>query len=140
MNLSAEPARPRQMLVLLAEDDSTSQRVFELMLRKFGAQVTIVDNGEQAVLAVQQRTYNVILMDIKMSVMDGLEAVDRILTYYGDRPRPYIIAVTAGGARGDCLAAGMDNYLLKPIGMSELEEMLAEALDTTSTHPQRDTV
>ena len=114
----------RPLRVLLAEDNAVNQKVVSGMLASGGHQVIAVDNGEEAVAAVQRQVFDVVLMDIQMPVMNGFEAtaaireVERVTG--GHLP---IIAMTAHAMAGDrerCLAAGMDGYVAKPIRITDL--------------------
>jgi signal transduction histidine kinase/DNA-binding response OmpR family regulator len=113
---------PRPLSVLLAEDNKTNQEVAVGMLRKRGHRVDIAETGRQAVEAVRRGHYDVVLMDMHMPEMDGLEATREIRRFLDGRPLP-IIAVTANvlsGERERCVAEGMDGYLGKPFRAQEL--------------------
>ncbi|HXI27076.1 MAG TPA: response regulator [Vicinamibacterales bacterium] len=109
----------RRLHVLLAEDNAVNQRLAASLLERRGHKVTIAANGREAVEAVQQRAFDVVLMDVQMPEMGGFEATAAIRANLGDRePRLPIIAMTAHAMKGDrerCLAAGMDEYLTKPL-------------------------
>ncbi|GGL34850.1 hybrid sensor histidine kinase/response regulator [Planomonospora parontospora] len=112
--------------VLLAEDNPVNQKVAQLMLARLGHRVDTVDDGAQAVEAVRHASYDVILMDMHMPNMDGLEATRRIRAEQPE-PRPYIVALTAsvlGEDQEACRNAGMDDYLAKPVRAHELGEIL----------------
>jgi signal transduction histidine kinase/DNA-binding response OmpR family regulator len=115
--------------ILLAEDNVVNQRVTLKMLERLGHGADLAPDGEQAVAALSQRHYDVVLMDLQMPVMDGLEATRRIRAMPGgDRVR--IIAMTANAMRGDreaCFAAGMSDYLCKPVKIDDLGAVLAPA-------------
>ncbi|MEV7779505.1 response regulator [Kitasatospora sp. NPDC088351] len=114
--------------ILLAEDNAVNQQIATLMLRKLGHTAEIVDDGSQAVDAVLNDCYDVVLMDVQMPVMDGLEASRKINQMLEAGRRPYIIAMTANAMQGDreiCLAAGMDDYIAKPIKSDQLAEALS---------------
>ncbi|HEX8510859.1 MAG TPA: response regulator [Propionibacteriaceae bacterium] len=118
-----EPGRGRPLRVLLAEDNPVNQRLAELMLGRLGHQVDTVCNGEEALNAVQMAPYDIVLMDLQMPVMDGLEATRRIRSEVSSDSQPYIIALTASALVEDqkaCMAAGMDDYLPKPFREAEL--------------------
>lgn len=117
--------------ILLAEDNVVNQRVAQLMLTKLGHRVHIVEDGAAAVEAVKGPAYDVVLMDIEMPKMGGLEACQLILRHFGTKERPYIIALTAHADRAACLAAGVDNYLRKPVRTADLAKMLSYATTTT---------
>jgi PAS domain S-box-containing protein len=110
--------------VLLAEDNAVNQRLVTSLLEKEGHRVTVVGNGREAVAALEREAFDLVLMDVQMPEMDGLEAAGRIrareLLDGGHVP---IIAMTAHAMKGDrerCLAAGMDDYVPKPIQGREL--------------------
>lgn len=114
--------------ILLVEDNETNQKVASLILKRMGHEIDIVDNGVDAVEAVNNGLYDIILMDIQMPEMDGLEATQHIHQQWPPGQRPYIIAMTAHAMRGDrekCLAAGMDDYVAKPVRPDELSAALA---------------
>ncbi|HEX2101417.1 MAG TPA: response regulator, partial [Candidatus Synoicihabitans sp.] len=118
--------------LLLVEDNPVNQRVATLMLRKMNCEVTVAENGRQAVEALAQRGYDLVLMDCQMPEMDGLEATRRIRAAeaagrWGTRPRQRIVAMTANAMQGDrerCLEAGMDDYLVKPVKAPLLQAIL----------------
>jgi PAS domain S-box-containing protein len=113
--------------ILVAEDNAVNQRLALLMLEKLGFRGDVVANGAEALEALERKSYDVVLMDIQMPELDGLEATRRIHERWGAE-RPRIIAVTAGAMseeRERCLAAGMDDYLSKPIRIEELSAALA---------------
>ena len=117
--------------ILLAEDNSVNQQLAMRFLRRMGYEADAVANGLEAVEAVRRRAYDVILMDVHMPEMDGLEASRSICTEHGDN-RPHIIAMTANALQGDreqCLAAGMNDYVSKPIRTSELQSALRIAAE-----------
>ncbi|KAB2966301.1 ATP-binding protein [Zoogloea sp.] len=123
--------------VLLVEDNRINQIVAMKLLQKRGHLVQLADDGQIAVQALQQQTFDLVLMDMQMPVMDGLEAARRIraLEASGARPRTPIIAMTANAMKGDrerCLEAGMDDYLTKPINAEELFEKVDQWAVTSS--------
>ncbi len=109
--------------VLLAEDNPVNQKVALRFLERMGYNADAVGNGLEAVNAFQNRNYDLVLMDLQMPEMDGLEASRRIRrTVPADR-QPKIIALTANAMQGDreiCLDAGMDDYISKPVKMHEI--------------------
>ena len=113
--------------LLVAEDNAVNRQLALALLAKLGQQADVVENGREAVEAVEREAYDVVLMDVQMPELDGLEATRQIRERLGsDGPR--IIAMTANAMEGDreeCLAAGMDDYLSKPIRPEELERALA---------------
>jgi CheY-like chemotaxis protein len=125
----AEPTRHERLL--LAEDNAVNQKVALLMLAKLGFRADVAADGHEVLEAVQRQRYDIILMDVQMPEMDGLEASRRISQRWpARRDRPWIIALTANAMEGDrdaCIAAGMDDYISKPIKSAELAAALARA-------------
>ncbi len=119
--------------ILLAEDHPVNQKVAIAMLRKTGALVDVVDNGQRAVYAALSREYDIIFTDIQMPVMDGFEAARAIReAEKTEADHRVIIAMTAHAMPGDrekCLEAGMDDYITKPLRESELREMVEKWTD-----------
>ena len=115
--------------ILLAEDNVVNQRVAQLMLEQFGQSADIASNGAEAVDAAVRLPYDLILMDMQMPVMDGLEATRRIRTCAALAAQPRIVAMTANVLHGDrerCLAAGMDDYIGKPVKLDSLARILSD--------------
>ena len=121
-----EMASRHPLRILLAEDNVTNQKLAMRLLQQMGYRADLASNGIEAVESVARQTYDVVLMDVQMPEMDGLEASRRIVaTWPADRPR--IVAMTANAMQGDremCLAAGMDDYVTKPIRVDALVESL----------------
>ncbi|HWA08040.1 MAG TPA: PAS domain S-box protein [Opitutaceae bacterium] len=117
--------------LLLAEDNAVNQRVALLMLGKLGYRADVAANGNEVLEAVRRQTYDVILMDVQMPELDGLEATRLIVQQWPERrDRPWIIAITANAMQGDrdrCIEAGMDDYISKPIKLEELATALERA-------------
>ena len=133
----APPGATRPLRILLVEDNDVNQRVALLQLKKLGYQPDTALNGQQAVAAVQAKTYDVVLMDCHMPVMDGYTATQRIREWeaQGNRPRLRILAMTADAGRGDaehCFAAGMDDFITKPVHLPELNAALKRANSVAS--------
>jgi PAS domain S-box-containing protein len=126
---SVAPAQRTQLKILLADDNAVNQQVALALLAKMGYRADVVVNGEEVLDALARERYDVVLMDVEMPVMDGLEASRRInQQLLAERPR--IIAMTANAMQGDretCLAAGMDDYVSKPIRRAELAAALARS-------------
>jgi len=117
--------------VLLAEDNAVNQTVAVKMLEKLGYSAEVVTTGSAAVAAVERERYDIVLMDMHMPEMDGLEATRRIRASTGDAG-PRIIALTASVMEEDrqrCREAGMDLFLAKPLRSSDLKEAIARALE-----------
>jgi len=115
------------MRILLAEDNISNQRVTLEMLKKLGYRADAVANGAEAIQALERQPYDLILMDIKMPVLGGIEATRIIRERWPDNGHK-IIAITAYALAGDqekCLAAGMDGYIPKPVQKEDLAEMLS---------------
>ncbi len=115
--------------ILLAEDTLVNQKVALLMLQKMSYQADVVTNGLEVLKALEKQTYDVVLMDVHMPEMDGLETTRRIYQQWEVGFRPYIIAITANAMRGDreaCLAAGMNDYISKPVQIEELAQALSK--------------
>jgi CheY-like chemotaxis protein len=109
--------------ILLAEDNAYNQKLATLLLKQMGYKADLASNGLEAIQAVERQHYDVILMDVQMPEMDGLEATRKICARWSPAERPQIIAMTANAMQGDremCLQAGMDDYLSKPIRVNEL--------------------
>jgi signal transduction histidine kinase/CheY-like chemotaxis protein len=114
--------------ILLAEDNRVNQQLALRMLDKLGYQADVADDGTQALDAVRRKTYDIVLMDVHMPVMNGLEASRAIHDLWPEGRRPRIIALTASATREDhdaCTAAGMDDYLTKPLTLKALQAALA---------------
>ncbi len=119
------PGRPaRAARVLVAEDNIVNQRVAAGLLTKRGHEVTVVNNGREALAALQRGSFDLVLMDVQMPDMDGFEATSAIRVWERETGRHVrIVAMTAHVMTGDrerCLAAGMDGYLSKPIDQRSL--------------------
>jgi CheY-like chemotaxis protein len=116
------------MSVLVAEDNPVNQRVATAMLKRRGHLVTIAGNGAEAVRVVAERHFDAVFMDVQMPELDGLEATQAIRrTEAGTGRHLPIIAMTAHAMNGDrerCLAAGMDDYLTKPVSIAGIDRVL----------------
>ncbi|OHV34123.1 hybrid sensor histidine kinase/response regulator [Pseudofrankia saprophytica] len=115
--------------LLVADDHAVNQRLVLLQLTGLGHRADLVSGGAEAVAAARRGRYDVVLMDVQMPDLDGLEATRRIRAHFGGGG-PWIIALTANaqpGAREACLAAGMDDYLTKPLVPPDLVAALARA-------------
>jgi len=134
------PARPQldpgmagrhPLRILLAEDNTVNQKLALRLLSQMGYRADIAANGLEAIQAVERQVYDVVLMDVQMPEMDGLEATRQVRQREGaGRPPLIIIAMTANAMQGDrelCIAAGMDDYLAKPIRVEELVAALERA-------------
>ena len=136
---AAAPARPRMdagmaerhpLRVLLAEDNVVNQKLALRLLQQMGYRADVASNGIEAIECIARQPYDVVLMDVQMPEMDGLEASRRITARWPPGERPHIVAMTANAMQGDreeCLAAGMDDYVTKPIRVDALVEALTKA-------------
>jgi PAS domain S-box-containing protein len=116
----------RSRLILLAEDNAVNQRVASRMIERIGHRVVVAADGMQALTALGESHFDLVLMDMQMPVMDGLEATQAIRAREKG-PRIPIVALTANALSGDraqCLAAGMDDYLSKPFDLAKLQAIL----------------
>ncbi len=120
------PAQGQNHHVLLVEDNPVNQTVIEAMLRSLGYEVSVVGDGAQAVDSVRQQTFDAVLMDCRLPIVDGYESTRRIRRLPERNGLP-IIALTANALLGDreaCLEAGMDDYLAKPFKRTDLQQLL----------------
>ncbi len=134
----AAPVRDRPLRVLLAEDNPMNQKLALRLLSRMGVTADVASDGLEAIAADEREHYDVILMDVQMPGLDGLEATRRIRAGGRDH-RPWIIAMTANAMEGDreaCLAAGMDDYVSKPIRPPELSAALAAAHVSAEVSPE----
>jgi len=116
--------------ILLAEDNATNQKLAVRMLERMGYKADIVETGLEAFKSATNDGYDVVLMDLQMPEMDGLEATRQIRHELHDPLKPYIVAMTANAMAGDrerCLAAGMNDYVSKPIRVQALVDALTRA-------------
>jgi signal transduction histidine kinase/DNA-binding response OmpR family regulator/HPt (histidine-containing phosphotransfer) domain-containing protein len=115
------------MRILLAEDNVVNQRMAQLLLERLGQTADVVSDGVEAVRAATQLPYDLILMDVLMPEMDGLDATRRIREQLPTERQPRIVAMTANALSGDrerCLEAGMDDYISKPVQLAELAKVI----------------
>lgn len=117
--------------VLLAEDDPVSQHVVTVLLDRLGYQRDLVTDGQEALIILTRRFYDIILLDLSMPGLDGISVAQRIRAGEGAGPRQYIIAISSsydGDSRARCVAAGMDAFVPKPIALHALDLALQRAL------------
>jgi CheY-like chemotaxis protein len=120
--------------ILLAEDNVVNQKLALRLLQQMGYRADVASNGIEVIESIERQPYDVVLMDVQMPEMDGLEASRRITAKRRPGERPRIVAMTANAMAGDreeCLAAGMDDYVTKPIRVDELVTAL------TRTEPRK---
>jgi GAF domain-containing protein/DNA-binding response OmpR family regulator len=127
--LDAGMAMRRPLRILLAEDNVVNQKLALRLLQQMGYRADLASNGIEAIECVERQTYDVVLMDVQMPEMDGLEASRRITARWSAAQRPRIVAMTANAMQGDremCIAAGMDDYVTKPIRVDALVAALSQ--------------
>jgi PAS domain S-box-containing protein len=138
-------AQRMPLQILLAEDGRVNQKLVRFMFKKLGYDVDVVNNGREALDALRDRSYDVVLMDLQMPEMDGLTATQLILQDCGDpeskdasnRVRPWIIAMTANAMPEDrqiCLNAGMNDYITKPLQVEAVISALTQSFQYKSTY------
>jgi len=128
-SMDKEMAKEHPLRILLAEDNQVNQKLAIRILEQMGYRADIASNGIEAVESIERQIYDVILMDVQMPEMDGLDATRNIRKLQA-ATQPHIIAMTANAMEGDremCLAAGMNDYVSKPIRVNELVEALLKA-------------
>ena len=142
--VTSDPSLDRTMAlrhplrILVAEDNVVNQKVAISILARMGYTCDIAGNGREAVTAVGNTTYDVVLMDVLMPEMDGLRASQAIRDLTSIELQPRIIAMTANAMAGDretCLAAGMDDYVSKPVRIDELVTALLQSPTSAQTAP-----
>jgi CheY-like chemotaxis protein len=129
--IDAQMAARQPLRILLAEDNVVNQKLALRLLQQMGYRADLASNGIEAIESVERQPYDVVLMDVQMPEMDGLDATRAICARLPKGERPRIIAMTANAMQGDremCIAAGMDDYLTKPIRVDRLVEALSNAL------------
>ncbi len=143
VQLDPEMARRWPLRILLAEDNVVNQKLAIRLLQQMGYRADVAANGLEALEALERQPYDVVLMDVQMPEMDGMEASRRINQKWSRDKRPRIIALTANAMQGDrelCLAAGMDDYITKPIRPVELAGALSKTRprsgDSASGHSE----
>jgi two-component system, sensor histidine kinase and response regulator len=127
-SLRRAPDLSQSLRILLVEDNVVNQRIASTLLEKRGHHVVVAVNGHKALKALEGESYDLVLMDVQMPEMDGMEATARIreMEKLTDRHQ-LVVALTAHAMKGDaerCLSAGMDDYLTKPIRPQELDDLL----------------
>ena len=128
--MDAGMAERHPLRILLAEDNVVNQKLALRLLQQMGYRADVASNGIEAIECIERQPYDVVLMDVQMPEMDGLEASRRITARWQPGERPRIVAMTANAMQGDreeCLAAGMDDYVTKPIRVDALVQALLGA-------------
>jgi GAF domain-containing protein/DNA-binding response OmpR family regulator len=131
-------ARRHPLRILLAEDNAVNQKLALRLLANMGYGADLARDGLEAIAALERTDYDVVLMDVQMPELDGLEATRRLRARWPERP-VHVVAMTANAMAGDrdaCLAAGMNDYVSKPIRPVELAEALARSPSSVVTAPQ----
>ncbi|HVO06684.1 MAG TPA: GAF domain-containing protein [Burkholderiaceae bacterium] len=127
--IDAHLAERHPLRILLAEDNLVNQKLALRLLSQMGYRADVAANGIEAIESIERQPYDVVLMDVQMPEMDGLEASRRITARWQSDQRPRIVAMTANAMQGDreeCLAAGMDDYITKPIRVDTLVQALMQ--------------
>lgn len=123
-----QPKKKRSMRILVAEDNAINQRIMQMMLQQLGCEnAVLVADGEAAVAAAMDAEYDVILMDVQMPHLNGLEATRRIRELTGSPDKPWIIALTAGVMQDEqksTVEAGMNEFMAKPLSIDQLREAI----------------
>ena len=130
LRIDATLAARHPLRILLAEDNVVNQKLALRLLQQMGYRADLASNGLEAVKSVARQRYDVVLMDVQMPEMDGLDASREIVRRWPQGERPRIVAMTANAMQGDretCLAAGMDDYVTKPIRIDALVQALIDA-------------
>ncbi len=133
------PALSAPLRILVAEDNTVNQKVVLLLLSGLGYTADVAANGLEVLAALRRQPYDLVLMDVRMPEMDGLEATRRIRQEWPDKG-PRIVAMTASALREDrdaCLTAGMDDHLSKPLALEDLRAALGAALAFPPAPPAR---
>ncbi len=132
MNESPNDAQGLPLSILVVDDDELNQRMMLLLLKREGHQVECVSNGLEAFNAVKSKSYDIILMDLNMPVMDGVDASRHIRAWESGERRTFIVALTASflPERGrELFEAGIDNYIAKPFDVDHLRNILQYGLE-----------
>ncbi len=127
VGIDPKMAARHPLRILLAEDNAVNQKLALRLLSLMGYRADVAGNGKEAMQALERQPYDLVLMDVQMPEMDGLEATRLICARWKQSERPRIVAMTASAMQGDreaCLEAGMDDYLSKPIRVEELVRAL----------------
>jgi CheY-like chemotaxis protein len=134
---AAAEARPT-LRILLAEDNAVNQKLALRLLTRIGLDADVAGDGQAVIDALADRPYDLVLMDVQMPILDGLEATRRIRTRWPDRA-VRIVGLTANAMAGDreaCLAAGMNDYVSKPIRPDELARAISKARPQSDLGPE----
>ena len=129
------------LAILVAEDNLVNQTIIQAMLKQLGHEVRVAGDGREALEALKQDAFDLVLMDCNMPVMGGLEATRRLRDGTGGvrDPDVPVIALTANAMDGDreaCLAAGMNDFLAKPVNIATLRQAIERVRGAAGTAPQ----
>ncbi len=130
LQLDEQMGKKWPLRILLAEDNATNQKLAQRLLGRIGYHPDVAANGLEVLQALERQPYDVVLMDVQMPEMDGLEATRRLREQFPAIQQPQVIAMTANAMQGDremCLEAGMDDYISKPIRIEVLVEALSKS-------------
>lgn len=119
----------RKLNILLAEDDEMIEKITTFYLRRNGHEIDVAKNGFEAIAKFRDKSYDLILMDIQMPEMDGLQAVKeirKIEAAYLENGHTTIIAITTNPDKAECIQAGVDGYAQKPFSFDELTTLFQE--------------
>lgn len=130
--MNAKAPRASSLRILVAEDGLLNQRLATRLLQQAGHRVTLAANGREAVAAVWREEFDLVLMDIEMPEMSGLDATAVIRSKEGSGRRIPIVALTTTGNRSACIDAGMDEWLPKPLSISKLNRALDRVCGPTA--------
>lgn len=123
--------------VLIVEDDESNRLATSAMLRHLGFLADVVSNGKEALQALEQHAYDIILMNVRMPEMDGIKATQLIRKSFPPERQPLIIALTAyilPESRDDCIKAGMNDFIAKPVRMDDLNRILCRHIQVLEAH------
>ena len=138
-SFDAQLAEKFPLRILLADDNPTNQKLGLLVLKRLGYRADVAGNGLEVIEALERQDYDVVLMDIEMPELDGVEATRQIRTQFPPEKCPRIVAVTANAMAGDrerFLAAGMDDYISKPIRVEALVDALTAVAESVAVASQ----
>ncbi|GAB3546668.1 hypothetical protein GCM10027343_24790 [Noviherbaspirillum agri] len=136
---SGKLAESLPLNILVAEDNTVNQKVVQQLLAHLGYRADVVANGIEVLDALERQNYDVVLMDVQMPEMDGLEATRRLRARYGSAS-PRVIAMTANAMPGDrekCIEAGMDSYVSKPVELEDVRNVLLAVTSHTSKETEQ---
>jgi signal transduction histidine kinase/DNA-binding response OmpR family regulator/HPt (histidine-containing phosphotransfer) domain-containing protein/PAS domain-containing protein len=140
LHVDAQMGQQWPLRILLAEDNVTNQKLALRLLERMGYHADVAGNGLEVLEALNRQRYDVVLMDVQMPEMDGLEATRKLRRELPEMQQPRVIAMTANAMQGDremCLVAGMDDYLSKPIRIPELVDALSQSRPLATGQPPK---